>query len=153
MEQFTAAPTKWQIDQIKGSQPVLQEAVPRAVRCSTNTNVYKMMKDAGVPHINVQGPGSGVARAVHLRTVTRTNVWISPYSVGGTTEPTEYGTHGFAESEGFSVCSVHFSLFCCFSSAEKALLIRPEAKLLCSFLRSADERPTLLVFSFYWTDH
>ena len=58
MEGFTAAPTTWQLDQIKILQPQLTDAAG-AVRKLAQEDLpalNKLMNDAGVPHIILPGP-------------------------------------------------------------------------------------------------
>ena len=61
IEQFTAAPTKWQLDNIKLLIGQINEAMPKARKLLTEDlpAFNKMMNDAGVPHINVPLPGQG----------------------------------------------------------------------------------------------
>lgn len=61
MEQFTAAPTKWQLDNIKLLIGQINEAMPKARKLLTEDlpAFNKLMNDSGVPHINVPLPGQG----------------------------------------------------------------------------------------------
>jgi photosystem II stability/assembly factor-like uncharacterized protein/type II secretory pathway pseudopilin PulG len=59
IESFTAAPTAWQLDQIKLLQGMLTEASTAAQKLSKDdlAALNKMMNDAGVPHIVIPGGG------------------------------------------------------------------------------------------------
>jgi photosystem II stability/assembly factor-like uncharacterized protein len=61
LESFTAAPTAWQLENIKLLIAELTPALPLARKLLTEDlpAFNKLMNDAGVPHLNVQIPGLG----------------------------------------------------------------------------------------------
>jgi len=63
IESYTAAPTAWQLDQIRVLQGKLNEAQAAARRVQDELPALnKMMNDAGIPHIAAPGggrPGAG----------------------------------------------------------------------------------------------
>jgi photosystem II stability/assembly factor-like uncharacterized protein len=61
IESYTAAPTAWQLEQIKLLEGRVNDAVSRARRLTQEDlpAFNKLMNEAGVPHINVPGPGRG----------------------------------------------------------------------------------------------
>ena len=61
IENYSAAPTSWQLDQIKVLQSMLAE-VSTAAQTLTKTDLEalnKMMRDANVPYIAVPAGGGG----------------------------------------------------------------------------------------------
>ena len=60
IENYAAAPTQWQLDQIKLLQPMLTEANAAARKLATEdlAALNKMMSDAGVPYISAPGRAS-----------------------------------------------------------------------------------------------
>jgi phytoene dehydrogenase-like protein len=64
IENYAAAPTAWQLDQIKVLQPMLAESVT-AVQTLTRTDLEalnKMMRDANIAYIAVPVGGAGGRR-------------------------------------------------------------------------------------------
>jgi len=61
MEGFTAAPTTWQLDNIKSLTAELNAALPKAQKLLQEDlpAFNKLMNDNGAPHINVAGAGGG----------------------------------------------------------------------------------------------
>ena len=61
IESYTAAPTAWQLDQIKLLDGMLKEASGSARKLATEdlAALNKMMNEAGVPHITVPNAGRG----------------------------------------------------------------------------------------------
>ena len=61
LEGFTAAPTTWQLDNIKSLMAQLNDALPKAQKLLREDlpAFNKLMNDAGVPHIVVATGGGG----------------------------------------------------------------------------------------------
>ena len=61
IENYSAAPTAWQLDQIKVLQGLLNDAATKA-QTITKTDLEalnKMMRDANVPYVSVPAGGGG----------------------------------------------------------------------------------------------